>query len=166
MEKTGLYPGSFDCFTHGHQDIVSRALRIFDKLYIGIAINTRKDALFSPQERKALLEEIYQDNPAVEIICFKDLTVQQARKLAVNAIVRGLRAVSDFEYEYQMTLANRSLDQEIETIFLMSDKSNMFISSSMVKEIAMLGGDVSKFLPELVNRALIRKIRAQKGEDS
>ena len=166
MKKTGLYPGSFDCFTLGHLDVAKRALQIFDELYIAVAVNTRKKSFFSVEERISQLREIFQDNPRVKVIQFSSLTVQKAQELDVSAIVRGLRAVSDFEYEFQMAMANRNLAREIETIFLMSDERFMYVSSSLAKEIAFLGGDASAFLPPVVNRALIGKVNQLKQEGS
>ncbi len=162
-KKIALYPGSFDCFTYGHLDIIKRALKIFDELVVAVAVNTSKKTLFSPQERVKILKEILKGYP-VKVITFSDLTIKKAKELGVCAIIRGLRVVSDFEYEFQMALANRFMEKDVETIFFMADKEFMYLSSTLVKEIARFGGDVSKFLPEPMKKALVKKLKEEKND--
>ncbi|MCA8868035.1 MAG: pantetheine-phosphate adenylyltransferase [Rhodobacteraceae bacterium] len=161
--RIGLYPGTFDPITHGHIDIIRRASTLVDKLVIGVAINRDKGPLFSLEERVAMIEAecAKRQNPTVEIVAhpFENLLIDCARDVGASMIVRGLRAVSDFEYEFQMVGMNRALDDQIETVFLMADARNQAIASRLVKEIARLGGDVSKFVPPAVNKALIEKFR-------
>lgn len=161
--RIGLYPGTFDPITHGHIDIIRRASTLVDKLVIGVAINRDKGPLFTLEERVAMIEAecAKRQNSSVEIVAhpFENLLIDCARDVGASMIVRGLRAVSDFEYEFQMVGMNRALDDEIETVFLMADARNQAIASRLVKEIARLGGDVSKFVPPAVNEALIEKFR-------
>lgn len=157
--RIGLYPGTFDPVTHGHTDIIRRACRLVDRLVIGVAVNRDKAPLFSLEERVALIEgEIATLTRATgtEIVVhpFENLLIDCARDVGAQIIVRGLRAVADFEYEYQMVGMNRSLDDSVETVFLMAEARHQAIASKLVKEIARLGGDVSKFVPESVRLAL------------
>ena len=157
--RIGLYPGTFDPVTHGHTDIIRRACRLVDRLVIGVAINRDKGPLFPLEERVALLEgEIgaLSEATGTEIVVhpFENLLIDCARDVGAQVIVRGLRAVADFEYEYQMVGMNRSLDDTVETVFLMAEARHQAIASRLVKEIARLGGDVSKFVPESVRTAL------------
>ncbi|MEL6533624.1 MAG: pantetheine-phosphate adenylyltransferase [Pseudomonadota bacterium] len=161
--KTALYPGTFDPITLGHMDIVKRACRLVDKLVIGVAINQDKGPLFSLQERVAMVEAECADlarETGVEIVAhpFDNLLVHCARDVGAQMIVRGLRAVADFEYEFQMVGMNRKLDPDIVTVFLMAEAHNQAIASKLVKEIARLGGDVSPFVPPAVARALVDKL--------
>jgi pantetheine-phosphate adenylyltransferase len=160
--RIGLYPGTFDPITKGHIDIIRRACTLVDRLVIGVAINRDKGPLFSLEERVALIEaecEATARTSGVEIVVhpFENLLIHCAREVNASVIVRGLRAVSDFEYEFQMVGMNRALDDTVETVFLMADAKNQAIASRLVKEIARLGGDVSKFVPPAVNQALLAK---------
>ncbi|MBZ0130023.1 MAG: pantetheine-phosphate adenylyltransferase [Rhodobacteraceae bacterium] len=160
--RTGLYPGTFDPITHGHIDIIRRACTLVDRLVIGVAINRDKGPLFNLEERVAMIEaECARTANAtgVEIVVhpFENLLIHCARDVGASVIVRGLRAVSDFEYEFQMVGMNRALDNRVETVFLMADAKNQAIASRLVKEIARLGGDVTKFVPPAVNDALVAR---------
>ena len=158
----GLYPGSFDPITNGHIDIILRASKIVDILIIGVAENEKKKHLFSLKERKNLIESQLDKNKSkisnVEVVMFDGLLMSFAEKLNANLIVRGLRAVSDFDYEFQMTGMNARLNSTIETVFLMASESHQFISSRFVKEICMLNGDVSSFVPKEVHAQLSTKL--------
>lgn len=160
--RIGLYPGTFDPITLGHVDIIQRALELVDRLVIGVAINRDKSPLFSLEERVAMVREECDKITARsrgEIIVhpFENLLIDCARDVGASVILRGLRAVADFEYEFQMVGMNRALDASIETVFLMADARRQAIASKLVKEIARLGGDVSKFVPPEVNAALLRR---------
>jgi len=157
--RTGLYPGTFDPVTNGHMDIIRRASALVDRLVIGVAINRDKGPLFSLEERVQMLEgecAKLMDELDIEIVAhpFESLLVDCAREVGASMIVRGLRAVSDFEYEFQMVGMNRRLDSSIETVFLMAGSEHQAIASKLVKEIARLGGDVSSFVPDVVDKAL------------
>ena len=161
-ERVGLYPGTFDPVTNGHLDIIARAARLFDRLVVGVAANTGKSPLFSLEERVALVQaecDALARDPgtAIEVASFDVLLIEFARRSGARMIVRGLRAVSDFDYEFQMAGMNYRLDPQIETVFLMASEHHQFISSRFVKEIAELGGDISSFVP---NRTL-EKTRAK-----
>ena len=157
-ERIAIYPGSFDPLTLGHDDIVRRCLRLVDRVLIAIAgsASQAKSSAFSLDERVALTREVYADEPRVEVVQFEGLLVDFARESGARLIVRGLRAVSDFEYEFQMALMNRSLWPEIEVIFMAPASNYTFLSSSLVREVARLGGDVSGFVPVPVLRELAR----------
>ncbi len=157
MERTALYPGSFDPITFGHIDIATRGLELFDRLVIGVGVNTGKKTLFSVEERIEMIHLIFGDRPRVEITGYDTLTAKFAAEIGASAILRGLRAISDFEYEFQMTLANRELYPEAETVFLMPSLENVYLNSSMVKEIARHHGDLSSFVPPPVARRLREK---------
>ncbi len=157
--RVGLYPGTFDPITLGHIDIISRATALVDKLVIGVAINRDKGPLFSLEERVAMIEAecaVLSDQTGTEIVAhpFENLLIDCARDVGAQIIVRGLRAVADFEYEFQMVGMNRALDDSIETVFLMAEARHQAIASKLVKEIARLGGDVSKFVTPRINAAL------------
>ena len=157
----GLYPGTFDPIHNGHTDIIGRAVKLVDKLVIGVAINAGKGPLFELEERVAILKEATQHlNDRAEIIVrpFEGLLMHYAREIGAQVIVRGLRAVADFEYEFQMTAMNQQLDREVETVFLMADPRHQAISSKLVKEIAVLGGDISKFVSPTIKDALLAKV--------
>lgn len=151
-----IYPGSFDPLTLGHDDIIRRALRLADEVIVAVAetATQAKRAAFSVEERVALIERVYGDEPGVEVVAFSGLLVDFARSKDARVIIRGLRAVSDFEYEFQMALMNRSLSPEIEVIFMAPDSNYTFLSSSLVREVASLGGDVSPYVPGPVLEAL------------
>lgn len=156
--RRGIYPGTFDPITYGHLDILERALKLFDEIIVTIAINPVKKPLFSLKERKVLIEQVlanYSNN--VQVRGFDGLLVNFARQVEANAIIRGLRAVSDFEYELQMALVNRRLADEIATVFMMPHEKYTYLNSTIVKEIAKLGGDVSNFVPKVVEDALRKK---------
>ena len=160
MTKTAIYPGSFDPFTFGHLDIVNRALKIFDKIYIAIGENRSKTSLFTPKERKLQIEEIFQNNPAITVIIFDDLLVDFARQVGIFTVIRGLRAVSDFEYEFLMASTNRAMEPEIESVFFMTSDKYSFLSSSIVKEVASKNGAyLSHFVTPNVEKALREKFR-------
>lgn len=152
--KTVIYPGSFDPFTNGHLDLVERARRLFDKVVVAVAVNSGKNPLFTLEERRQLIVESCAHMPNVEVIAFEGLLVDAVKKLKVDAILRGLRAFSDFEYELQMALMNRELLKNCETIFLTPTVENSFVSSTLIKEVARLGGDFAVHVPAPVARAL------------
>lgn len=155
-----VYPGTFDPFTNGHRDLVQRAAsNIFDKVYICVAENSRKDTLFSLDERIELAKKSLSELENIEVIGFNGLLVDFAKELKAKVILRGLRVVSDFEYEFQMSSMNKKLNNGIESIFLTPSESYAFLSSSLVKEIAELGGDVSKFVSKEVKEAIQRKYK-------
>ncbi|MCC6746974.1 MAG: pantetheine-phosphate adenylyltransferase [Deltaproteobacteria bacterium] len=158
MERLAIYPGSFDPVTNGHLDILSRALRLFDRVVIAIAENVAKQGLFTPQERVELLRRTLAHEPRVEVDLFSGLLVDYVVRRKANAVVRGLRAVADFEYEFQLALMNRRLAPELDTVFLMTDETNFYVSSSLVKEVARFGGDVTAFVPATVLDALRAKL--------
>ena len=157
--KVAIYPGSFDPITLGHMDIIDRACSLFDKIIIAIAKSDTKDPLFSLEDRLKLAKTIYKDNSQVEVIGFpRQLTVDVAKEYNACAIIRGLRAVSDFEYEFQLATMNRSLAPDIESIFLTPKESLIYVSSSLIKEICDLKGDISKFVHPSVEKALKAKL--------
>jgi pantetheine-phosphate adenylyltransferase len=155
--KIAIYPGSFDPITNGHIDILERALKLFDHVIITIARNSSKNPLFTEKERLALIRQVTKCYKNVEVDCFNGLLVDYVRKRNAIAVVRGLRAMTDFEYELQMALMNRKLDEKMETVFLMPNEKYTYLSSNFVREIARLGGDVSMFVSPLVLKALQRK---------
>jgi pantetheine-phosphate adenylyltransferase len=152
--KRAIYPGSFDPITNGHLDVIERALKLFDQVVVAVAHNDEKQPLFSLAERLDLLQQALRKMNNVRIAQFQGLLVDFAAAENASAVIRGLRAVSDFEFEFQMALMNRKLDSSVETIFLMPKEEYTYLSSRLVKEIARLGGDVSKFVPNVVARAL------------
>jgi pantetheine-phosphate adenylyltransferase len=163
--RVGLYPGTFDPVTNGHLDVIARAARLLDKLVVGVAVNTGKGPLFPLEERVELVEAeiagIASNNGMViEVVPFDTLLISFARKLGASMIVRGLRAVSDFDYEFQMAGMNYRMAPDIETVFLMASERHQFIASRLVKEVAMLGGDISSFVPPLTLQRVLQRIRA------
>ena len=157
--KVAIYPGSFDPITLGHMDIIDRACNLFEKIIIAIAKSDTKNPLFSLEDRLKLAKTIYKDNSQVEVIGFpRQLTVDVAKEYNACAIIRGLRAVSDFEYEFQLATMNRSLAPDIESIFLTPKESLIYVSSSLIKEICDLKGDISKFVDPVVEQALRAKL--------
>lgn len=160
--RTAIYPGSFDPFTNGHLDVVQRAARLFDRVIVAVARSEGKHPLFTLEERKTLIEISIADMPNVEADSFDSLLVDYVQKQSAQAVLRGLRAVSDFEFEFQMALMNRKLNDSFETIFMMPKDTYTFLSSRIVKEIARLGGDVSTFVPPHVQTALSAKLPGYK----
>jgi len=166
--RTVIYPGSFDPLTNGHLDVIQRAAKLFDRVVVAVAKNEGKSPLFALGERVALVKEAVRQLPSVEVDSFAGLLVEYAASHNAQAIIRGLRAVSDFEFEFQLALMNRKLNEKIETIFMMPKDTYTFLSSRIVKEIARLGGDVNAFVPPHVQAALAKKIkpRRRKGAKS
>jgi len=157
MGSSAMYPGTFDPITHGHQDLVRRAARIFDRIVIAIAANPAKAPLFSLEERVALARAVLGDLPNVSVSGYTGLTVDFAREQGLNVIMRGLRAVSDFEFEFQLATMSRHLNGEVETVFLTPTEQFNFVSSTLIREIASLGGNVSEFVHPAVAEALKQK---------
>jgi len=153
-----VYPGSFDPFTNGHLDIVGRALKVFDRLIIAIAANPAKATMFSVEERAEMIRHLYADDPRVEIDSFSGLLVDYLRRREARAVIRGLRAVSDFEYEFQMANMNRKLYPDAETFFLMTGHDCFYVSSRLVKEVASLGGCLTGLVPEEVRKLLTDRL--------
>lgn len=167
-ERIALYPGTFDPVTNGHLDVIGRAARLVDRLVVGVAINIGKGPLFDLEERVDLVRlEVApiaeRTGTLIEVRPFEGLLVHYAREIGARMIIRGLRAVSDFDYEFQMVGMNRRLDQEIETVFLMASETNQFIASRLVKEIAKLGGDIAGFVPKTTLDRTMAKLRATQG---
>jgi len=162
MKKRAIYPGTFDPITNGHLSIISRALKIFDKLIIVILTNPQKVPLFSIDERVHMIKEILKDEPNVEVDTFGGLLVDYAVQKGSNVLIRGLRALSDFEYEFQMALMNRKLNRDVQSIFLTTDYKWFYTSSTIIKEAATFGGNISDLVPGIVNRKLKEKFRPAK----
>ena len=155
--RLGLYPGTFDPVTNGHMDILKRSLTLFDKVIVAVADTTPKKTLFTLEERVGMLREATKSLEGIEVVPFSGLLVEFAKRVGATAIIRGLRVVSDFEYEFQMALMNRRLDKQIETVFLMPSEEYTYLNSSVIKEIASTGGDISEFVPEVVAERLRTK---------
>ena len=155
--KTAIYPGSFDPITNGHIDIAYRAAKLFDKLIIAVAEKKSAKQLFALEERLLFIEDIFSNNNDIEVVPFKNLVTDLAREKSANIIVRGVRTVLDFDYEFKMAVMNKKLHEDIETVFFNSTENFSYISSSLVREIAVLGGDVSAFVPESVELVLKEK---------
>lgn len=149
-----VYPGSLDPITHGHLDLINRANRIFDDIHVAVLENPSKDALFSPERRVELIREVTRDMDSVTVGSFNGLLVDYIRSRTSNVILRGLRALSDFEYEFQMSMMNKRLEEDVETIYMMTGEDHSFVSSSLVKEVAQYGGDISTLVPDAVEEAL------------
>jgi pantetheine-phosphate adenylyltransferase len=156
-----VFPGSFDPVTNGHLDIVRRGLAVFGRVRLAILVNSEKQPLFSVEERLEILREAFRGNPRVELDTFSGLLVDYARKVGASVILRGIRALSDFDYEFQMALMNRRLDPRIETVFMMPAESYTYVSSRLVKEVFQLGGRVSDLVPPVVERRLREKYRGK-----
>ena len=157
--RTAIYPGSFDPLTNGHLDVIERAVKLFDRVVVAVANNESKHALFTIEERVKLVRDSIGHLTNVETDTFEDLLVDYAERRSAQAIIRGLRAVSDFEFEFQLALMNRKLNERVETIFMMPKDTYTFLSSRIIKEIARLGGDISTFVPENVRIALTEKLK-------
>jgi pantetheine-phosphate adenylyltransferase len=161
--RTAVYPGSFDPITNGHLDVIQRAAKLFDRVIVAVAKNESKNPFFSMTQRQELCAQSVAHLPNVTVDAFTGLLVEYMERVQGDAVVRGLRAVSDFEFEFQLALMNRKLNERVETIFMMPKDTYTFISSRLVKEIARLGGDVSSFVPKSVQEALANRLNAKKA---
>lgn len=159
MNNTVICPGSFDPVTLGHVDIIKRASKMFDKVIVAVLVNMSKTPSFSIDERIEFLRETLSDLDNVEIVGFSGLLADYAKERGAKAVVKGLRAVSDFEYEFQMALTNKKLNPELDTVFLTSDSQYMYLSSSMVKQVASLGGDISFFVPAAIHAKVYERLK-------
>lgn len=156
--KVAIYPGSFDPFTNGHINIIERGVRVFDNVIVAIAHNTSKKTTFTIEERVEIIREVFHNRPEVKVDYFQGLLVEYAKKTGTNIVLRGMRTVSDFEYELQMALSNKTLYPEIETIFMVTEGTYSYISSSLIKEIITLGGSAKEMIPEIVEKKLKEKL--------
>jgi pantetheine-phosphate adenylyltransferase len=152
--RLAIFPGSFDPLTNGHVDIILRSVHLFDRIIVSVLMHPEKQPMFTPEERVAIIREVFREYPNVEVDSFDGLLVEYARRQRASAIIRGLRAVSDFEYEFQMALMNRHLEPTLETVFMMPAEQYTYLSSRLIKEVFSLGGDVSALVPEAVKRQL------------
>lgn len=159
--RIALYPGTFDPITFGHIDVIRRASDLFDRVIVTLAVNSQKDTLFTVAERRAQIERAVQDIPRVDVGECRGLLVNYALEQGAVAIVRGVRAVSDFDYEFQMALTNRKLSERVTTVFLMPHEQYTYLNSSIVREVARLGGHVECFVPDFIARAMTEKLRAE-----
>lgn len=157
--KIGVYPGSFDPVTNGHLDVIKRASKIFDKVVVAVGDNPEKKQLFPNDERVDILKEVTKDIDGLEVEGFKGLLLDYLKEKKVKIIIRGLRVISDFESEFQRALLNRKINGDVETVFIMTKEDYVFLNSSVVKELAMFGGDVSKLVPKVVEEKLIEKYK-------
>lgn len=162
MERIAVYPGSFDPVTNGHLDVIRRAARIFDKVIVAVLVNSSKKPLFDVGERIEMIETVVKDIPNVEVDTFSGLLVDFMRKNHATVIIKGLRAVSDFEYEFQMALMNSKLDPEIETLFMMTNSKYSYLSSSIVKEVGHLGGSLDDLVPDAICQRVLGKLEEKK----
>ena len=160
--RLAIFPGSFDPLTNGHVDIVLRSAQLFERVLVAVLVNTAKQPLFTPDERVAIIGDVFREYPNVEADTFDGLLVEHARRRRASAIVRGIRAVSDFEYEFQMALMNRHLEPALETVFMMPAEQYTYLSSRLIKEVFTLGGDVSGLVPPVVEERMTQK-RAARG---
>jgi pantetheine-phosphate adenylyltransferase len=161
--RVAIYPGSFDPLTNGHVDIITRGARLFDRIVVAVLVNEQKTPLFTPEERVSMIREVFRGEARVEVDTFEGLLVDYAERKRASVIVRGLRAVSDFEYEFQMALMNRRL-REVETVFMMPAEQYSYTSSRLVKEVCLLGGDVSGLVPGNVEARLVERRRMARQE--
>ncbi len=157
-KRTAIYPGSFDPLTNGHVAIIQRGLKVFDRLVVAVANNPQKKPLFTAEERTRLIRDAIGDDSRIEVDSFDSLLVEYVRRKGVHTVLRGLRAVSDFEFEFQIANMNRHLDPDLETVFVMTGADYFFVSASLVREVATFGGDVSAFVPRNVQAALAKKL--------
>ncbi len=157
-----VYPGTFDPITYGHIDIITRTVKLFDKVVIGVLNNSAKTPLFSVEERVNILKKATNGIPNVEVVSFEGLAVEFARQNNASVIVRGLRLISDFEYELQMAQTNRKLAPDVDTTFLYTSLKYSFLSSTIVKEVASFGGDISEFVPDYVAEAVVKKLKERR----
>jgi pantetheine-phosphate adenylyltransferase len=162
-KRTAIYPGSFDPLTNGHLAIIQRGLKVFDRLIVAVANNPEKRPLFTADERKAMISGAVGDDPRIEVDSFDALLVEYVRRKGVHTVLRGLRAVSDFEYEFQIANMNRHLDPGLETVFVMTGEDYFFVSARIVREVATFGGDVSAFVPPNVLEELTRKLASRRA---
>jgi len=162
MENVAVYPGSFDPITNGHVDIINRGLRIFEKIIVAVLENPKKKPLFSTKNRVAMINSIYKNEKNVEVKAFEGLLVEFAKKNNAKIVMRGLRAISDFEYEFQMALMNKKLDSKIETFFMVPSLKYSFLSSKLVKEVCMLGGSLSGLISPQIEKNIMEKFKKNK----
>lgn len=158
MARVGIYPGSFDPLTMGHANIVQRSLRFFDEVVVAVLNHPEKRAMFTPEERAGLIEQVFVDEPRVTVDHFEGLLVDYVQARGADAVIRGLRAVQDFEYEFQMTMMNRRLAPNVDTVFMMTDEEHFYIASRTVKEVAGLGGSIDGLVPEEIKAAMFAKL--------
>jgi pantetheine-phosphate adenylyltransferase len=163
--RIAVYPGTFDPITNGHVYILKRSLKIFDRLVVALAVNVRKTPLFSVDERREMILDAIDRDPRIEVDSFEGLLVDYVRRRGATSVIRGLRALADFEYEFQAAHMNRHLAPEVETIFLMTSEESFYVSSSLVKEVALMGGDVSRMVPPPAAAALARRFQESKLQD-
>lgn len=158
MSKVAVYPGSFDPFTRGHMNIIDRGIKVFDKVIVAVAHNKSKKTMFTLEERVEILNSVFEGHNAVEVDCFEGLLVDYVLRRGTNTVLRGMRTVSDFEYELQMALANKTLNEDVETVFMVTDSEYSHISSSVIKEVVSLNGSASHMVPEIVETKLRKKL--------
>lgn len=156
--KVAIYPGSFDPFTNGHKNIIERGVRVFDQVIVAVAHNTSKKTVFTVEERVEILNEVFKDRDDVRVDYFEGLLVEYIKRMGTNIVLRGMRTVSDFEFEMQMALANKTLSSELETVFMVTDSEFSHISSSVIKEVIALNGSASHMVPEIVEKRLREKL--------
>lgn len=160
MKQRAVYPGTFDPVTYGHIDIIKRASRIYDEVVVAVAANASKGPLFNAKERVSMLKQATKGLPGVKVDTFDQLMVDYVQSKKINVVIRGLRMISDFEYEFQMALTNRKLNNNIEIIFMMPNESYSFVSSKLIKEVAKLGADLSEFVPDFVEKKLKKALKS------